>query len=237
MGNKVFEFVRRAPGIEIDEFHQRWRDEYAAELMATTAAERSLRRFELNHRLPDDYARARHDFEFDDAGYDGVEVRWHDTLEDLEAFESDPEIRAVVARHRPGLFAPETMRVVTADPSVIVDKPGRETAGAKMLCILHRQADLDPVVFHEHWRKNHGGLFQNIESLNEPLIGYDQNHGIATDTEFDGVTEQWFADLDTFFRSLNAEANVTDVGPDVAYLLDPASIHYVMAGRPTVVLG
>jgi hypothetical protein len=237
MGVKVFEFVRRAPGVEVDEFHRRWRDEYAADLMATTAAERSLRRLELNHRLPGDYARDRHAFEVADAGFDGVEVRWHDSLEDLEAFESDPEIDAVVSRHRGGLLTDDTMRVVTLDPDVIVDKPGRDTAGAKMLCILHRHRGLEAAPFHEHWRTNHGGLFQNIAELNEPLIGYDQNHGIETEAAFDGVTEQWFADLDTFFGSLSAEANVTDVGPDVAYMLDPASIHFIMAGQPTVVLG
>ena len=54
---------------------------------------------------------------------------------------------------------------------------------------------------------------------------------------FDGVTEQWFASLDTFVESLDAPSHRTEVEPDVAYLLDPASIHFVMAGPPTVVIG
>ena len=237
MSIKVFEFVRRAPGLSIDAFQRRWREELAAEIAASPVARRHLRRYELNHRLAADYARDRHALEVADAGFDGVDVRWFENLAEIEAFECDAVLADRIARHRANLFAPGSLRVITADPDVIVDKPGREAAKAKLLCILRRNRALAAAPFHVHWKSHHGGLFQRIPELNDPMIAYDQNHGLAIDAPFDGVTEQWFADLAAFVESLHAEANVTDVAPDVAYMLDPSSIHFIMAGRPTVVVG
>jgi hypothetical protein len=237
MGVKVFEFVRRAKGLTIAEFHRRWRDELAAEVAAVPTARRRLRRFELNPRLEADYRRDRHALEVADVGCDGVEVRWFDDRAALAAFEQDPELAPRLAALRAHLFDGPTLRVVTADPDVIVDKPGRELAGAKLLCILRRNAALEAAPFHAHWKSHHGGLFQRIPELNEPLIAYDQNHGIETDAAYDGVTEQWFADLATFGESLRPEANVTLVAPDVAYMLDPKSVHFLMAGPPVVLVG
>ena len=237
MGIKVFEFVRRAPGLGSEEFQRRWRDEFASVLAASQAAKRHLQRYELNHRLAADYKRDRHALEVADVGCDGVDVRWFESQHDLDAFEGDSALAARIAEPRERLFAPNPMRVVTADPEVILDKAGRKSAGAKLLCILRRNRALEPAPFHAHWKTHHGGLFQTIPSLCDPIIAYDQNHGLASDAPFDGVTEQWFADLTSFAESLRAEANVTDVAPDVAYMLDPKGVHFIMAGRPTVVVG
>ena len=77
-----------------------------------------------------------------------------------------------------------------------------------MLCILRRNGALDLDTFHEHWLKNHGGLFQTIPELTDPLWGYEQNHGLRDpDAAFDGVTEQWFESLDSFVESLSAPAH------------------------------
>lgn len=237
MGIKVFEFVRRAAGLGSDEFQRRWRDEFAADLVAGPAAKRHLRRYELNHRLPADYKRDRHALEVADVGCDGVDVRWFETRQDLAAFEADLARTSRIADRHGRLFAPSSLRVVTADPDVILSKPGRETAEAKLLCILRRNRALESAPFHAHWKSHHGGLFQRIPALRDPIIAYDQNHGLESDAAFDGVTEQWFSDLAAFAESLRAEANVSDVAPDVAYMLDPTGIHFIMAGRPTVVLG
>ena len=106
-----------------------------------------------------------------------------------------------------------------------------------MLCILRRNEALDLDTFHEHWTTNHGGIFQTIPELTDPLLGYEQNHGLRDpNAAFDGVTEQWFESLDTFVESLAAPAHADVVSPDVAYMLDPSSINFIMAGKPTVVI-
>jgi len=235
MGIKVFEFVRRAPGLPIEAFQSRWRDEFAAGLAATPAARDALARWELNLRLAADYRRDRHALEVSDAGFDGVDVRWFESEDALAAFERDPRVADATTRARGTLVAPDSLRVVTADPIAILAGPGRETAQAKLLCILRRNPALAAAPFHAHWERHHGGLFQRLPALRDPILAYDQNHGVATDAAFDGVTEQWFADLATFAESLRAEENVTDVAPDVAYMLDPKGVHFIMAGPPVVV--
>jgi hypothetical protein len=166
-------------------------------------------------------------------------VQWFDSLEAFREFEAHPARQEIYAIDQPRFRTTDTAAVLTHDASVIVDKPGgRERAGLKLICILRRNEGLELPAFHDHWLRNHGGLFQDIESLNEPLLAYDQNHGLdLPDAEFDGVTEQWFTSMDDWLASLDAPEHTTVVEPDVAYLLDPSSIQFILAGPPTVVIG
>jgi uncharacterized protein (TIGR02118 family) len=237
MGVKVFEFLRRKQGTTADQFHTYWRDEHGPALADDPSLRRHIKRYELNHRLPEDYARDRQEGEFADIGWDGVAVLWFDSVEDMRALSSEAGM-AAVRDSAPEFREDERLIVVTEDPEIIVSTPRRDEATAKMLCILRRNPALDLDTFHEHWVKNHGGLFQTIPELNEPLLGYEQNHGLRDpNAAFDGVTEQWFESIDTFVESLSAPAHAEVVNPDVAYMLDPSSINFVMAGKPTVVIG
>jgi hypothetical protein len=237
MGIKVFEFLRRKKGTTPEQFHAYWRDVHARKLADDPDLRRHVVRYELNHRLPADAERDRQAGEFDDAGWDGVAVLWFDSVDEMRALGAEPAM-AAVREDAPSFREDERLIVVTEDPEIIVSTPKRDQAGAKMLCILRRNPALDLDTFHEHWVKNHGGLFQTIPELNEPLWGYEQNHGLRDpDAAFDGVTEQWFESLDSFVESLSAPAHNDVVNPDVAYMLDPKSINFVMAGKPTVVIG
>ena len=236
MGIKVFEFLRRAAGKTSDEFHADWRDVHGPMLADDPELRRHVKRYELNHRLPSDAGRERSAAEVRDDGWDGVAVLWLDSMEELRALSAEPGM-APIRERAPGLHQDERLIVVTQDPDVIVSTPQRDEAGAKMLCILHRNPTLDLDTFHHHWLTHHGGLFQNVPGLREPLLGYDQNHGLRDpDAAFDGVTEQWFESLETFVKSLSDPAVAEQVNPDVAYMLDPASIHFVMTGKPTVLI-
>jgi hypothetical protein len=237
MGIKLFEFGRRRDGLTADEFHARWAELYSGRQAGDPTLARHVQRCELNHRLAEDYVRDRYRPEGTGAGWDGVAVTWFDSLAALEAWQAEPAHAAFVDAQLE-LREPEQLVVVTHDPEPIVDKPERTDAGAKMVCILHRNAALDLATFHEHWLHHHGGLFQRIPELNEPLLAYDQNHGIdLPDADFDGVTEQWFTSYATFLGSLGVPAVETEVNPDVAHFLDQSSIEFVMAGPPTVVVG
>jgi hypothetical protein len=236
MGIKLFEFLRRKAGTTREQFHADWRDVHGPMLANEPDLRRHVKRYELNHRLDSDSGRARTDAEVRDDGWDGVAVLWFDSIDELRALSGEPAMAAIRER-APRLHEDERLIVVTEDPEVIVSTPRREEAGAKMLCILRRNAALDLDTFHDHWLKHHGGLFQNVPELRAPLLGYDQNHGLRDrDSAFDGVTEQWFESLDTFVASLSAPAVANAVNPDVAFMLDPASIHFVMTGRPTVLI-
>lgn len=238
MGIKLFTFGRRREGMDVDEFQAYWRDVHAPLLADEPTLARHVRRFELNHRLPDDYVRDQYRPEGTEPGYDGVAVLWFDSMDAFRALLAEPAHEAVAAdganfREDGGPL------VFTHDPELIVDNGDRDAAGAKMVCILRRNHGLDDqqAEFHRHWLEHHGGLFQTVPELNEPLVGYDQNHGLdLPGAAYDGVTEQWFESYATFLGSLGVPAVAELVNPDVAYFLDQPTIEFVMAGPPTVVI-
>jgi len=239
MGIKLFAFIRRRPGMAPDDFHAFWRDEHAAWIAANPELRRHLRRYELNHRIAEDYAREQTSGEVASGDYDGVAVMWFDSLDAFTAFNTAPGFAEWRAEDAPKFRAPETATVITDDATVIVDDPRRAEAQLKLLCILRRNdayaTRLD--AFHDHWREHHGGLFRTIPELRDPLYGYDQNHGIGgPDADFDGVTEQWFANLPDWVQSLTVPSHAQVVEPDVASFLDPVRMAFVLAGRPTVVV-
>ncbi len=237
MGIKLFTFGRRKEGMTTDEFHTYWRDVHAPLLADDPTLRRHVRRFELNHRLPEDYARDAYRPEGAGAGYDGVAVLWFDSMDEFQAMLAEPT-HGAVDDDGANFREDAQLLVFTQDADVIVDKGERASVGAKMVCILRHNAALDLPTFHDHWLKHHGGLFQDIAELNEPLLAYDQNHGLdLPGAAFDGVTEQWFESFDTFVESLSVPAVARDVNPDTAYFLDMATIEFVMAGPPTVVIG
>ncbi len=167
MGIKVFEFLRRAKGMSSEEFHADWRDVHGPMLANDPDLRRHVTRYELNHRLPHDLSGASLADDVRDDGYDGVAVLWLDSMEELRALSAEPGMAAIRER-APRLHEEERLIVVTEDPNVIVSTPNRDEAGAKMLCILRRNAALDLDTFHDHWLNHHGGLFQNIPELRDP---------------------------------------------------------------------
>jgi uncharacterized protein (TIGR02118 family) len=216
MGVKLFEFLRRKAGTTPAQFNAHWRDVHTPLLTDEPTLRRHVRRYELNHRLVADAERDRVDGEVADTGWDGVAVLWFDDVEALRAFGNEPAVAALYA-DAPAFREDERLIVVTEDPDTIVSTPRRDEAGAKMLCILRRNAALDLDTFHEHWLHHHGGLFQTIPELGDPLRGYEQNHGLRDpNAAFDGVTEQWFESLDTFVQSLSVPAVAEVMNPDVA---------------------
>lgn len=232
---KLLEFVRRRPGLNPEAFHAEWREQQTHFFANAPEAAQWVLRRELNHRLPEDYVRARHVAETTGLEWDGVEVSWFSSLEDFQALKDSPAFIEFRERENSAYRGADRAQVLTRDAIRIVDKPGaRERAGLKLLCILRRRPGLDRAHFLRHWREHHGGLFRDIPDLNEPLLGYDQNHGLA-DAEYDGVTEQWFASLPEWLDSLNVPANFDQVIPDVGYMLDPESIQFILAGQPTLV--
>jgi uncharacterized protein (TIGR02118 family) len=233
MGVKLFEFFRRVEGTTPDQFTQHWRTVHAPLITDEATLRRHVRRYELNIRLDADRARDTADA----PGWDGVAVLWFDSVDDMRALSAEPAMEALRA-DAPNARADERLIVITAEPDTIIDTGHRAEAQAKMVCILRRTPGLDLDAFHAHWLNHHGGLFQTIPELRDPLWGYDQNHGLRDpNAAFDGVTEQWFESYDSFVESLRAPSHETVVNPDVASFLDPASINFIMAGQPIVALG
>jgi EthD domain len=199
-------------------------------------AARFVRGQELYVRLSADEDRPRSELETPDSGFDAVSVTWLDSLSDFEALRAEPTYPELVAAELK-LRSPEVAAVVTAAPDIIVGPAGGvPESQMSLICILAHKPELSLPEFHEHWLKTHGGLFQNIPELHDPLWGYEQNHGIpVAGFDYDGVTQQWFPSLAAWTASLEAPAHADIVFPDMRSFLDQDSIHFILAGPPRVV--
>ena len=231
MGIKLFAFGRRRGGRDARGVPPWWEDVHARQVADEPTLRRHVRRYELNHRLPEDYARDRYRPE-------GTGRRLGRRRRAVVRLAGRP--RGTPRPSPPSRPMPTTaaefrddaqLVVVTHDPDVIVAKPERVDAGAKMVCILRRNPALDAATFHDHWLHHHGGLFQRIPELNEPLLAYEQNHGLdSPDAAFDGVTEQWFTSL-RHLRRLARRGGGRPRGQPGRRLLPRPGQHRVRDGR------
>jgi uncharacterized protein (TIGR02118 family) len=110
----------------------------------------------------------------------------------------------------------------------------------RLTCLLRRKAGLTPAEFHEHWRTVHGPLIVNSQS-GQHVLRYEQHprplddYG-ADDDGFDGVTVQWFADMDAY-RAHMAEPDFGDIWHDIERFLDTDRLHFVLTEHPRLVMG
>ncbi len=234
-----FTFVRRAAGQSPESFHAAWRDRHLSLLDDNPALRSGVLHWELLHRMDEDYARSREATELEGLQWDGVSVQSVKDEAALAALDAALAGSALAPGKDGDLLAATRSSVLTAAPTVIVERPGgKEQAGMRLSAILRHNAALDLPAFHQHWRENHGGLYRNVPALSEPVLHYDQNHGLdLPGAGFDGVTEQWFASLDAWVDSICVPEQSGMIEPDVAYFLEPGSISYVLSGKPTVLIG
>jgi len=243
---KLFSFLSRRSGVDVETFQRSWRDDYAAGLGAQPAFRAGVLRYEQNHRIAKDYERTRDPSEHD-SSFDGVAVLWFESEAAFSTFANDAALRAWSEEAAaPFLDVAATRWLLTREPDVIVDRPqGRERAGAKLISVFRRNPRLDLQAFRTHWREKHGPLYVDVPALAHDILAYDQNPRIDADYErdepnapgYDGVTEQWFESLDAFSDSLRLPENRELVAPDVGRLLDHTAIEFLMTEWPQGALG
>lgn len=74
----------------------------------------------------------------------------------------------------------------------------------KIVFLVHKRADLDREDFRRYWRETHGPIAARLPGLRK----YVQNHALqgpdASNPEYDGFTELWFDDVESFQRALES---------------------------------
>jgi hypothetical protein len=235
---KLFEFLRAPVGSTEPGIHERWAEERTAWLGERPELAQYLWRHELYERPAVDEGRPRAEVEMPDTGFEAVSVQWFESLAAYDALRTAPgatELRDLDLSFR-RMPAPS---VLTGPPDIIVGPPGGDPSSTRtLICILRHAPGMDLAKFHDHWLHHHGGLFQTLPELRDPLLGYEQNHGLnLADAEYDGVTQQWFASIDTWTTSLEVPAHAEIVGPDMEFFLDPESINFIIAEPPKRIFG
>jgi uncharacterized protein (TIGR02118 family) len=87
---KLIVVVKRNAAMSPAQFHEYWRTEHARKVNSIPACAKYIRRYVQAHTLESEYAAG-------EPAYDGTAELWFDSIEDKDAFYSDPDYLAVIA--------------------------------------------------------------------------------------------------------------------------------------------
>jgi uncharacterized protein (TIGR02118 family) len=111
----------------------------------------------------------------------------------------------------------------------------------RLTCILRRRPGMSPAEFHRHWEEVHGPLIPTTASGSH-VLRYEQHprplddYAGADDPGYDGVTVQWFADMEAY-RAHMAEEDFAVVWADITSFLDVDRLAFVVTEHPRLFIG
>lgn len=233
---KVIAFVKRADGLEVEDFHARWRGRHAELIRNSPAAERALVRYEQSHRSLKDY-------NHDDCIYDGAAVQWYRDWDSFIAMVSDAEYQATVGVDERALFDQSNMLVVfTEVEDVIVPRPDDLAAPyTRLVCAVRRKPAMDLDEFHTYWLEQHGPLNRDDADIRRFFLAYEQNHRLRSDydrpgCDIDGVTIQTFASASKFFEMAMDPIYEARIHPDELKFLARDDLIWMLTDAEDVIL-
>jgi uncharacterized protein (TIGR02118 family) len=118
---------------------------------------------------------------------------------------------------------------------------GKHAQMIKVTILLRRNQALNPEQFVAHHKGKHAALFTSIAIVKDTVRGYVQQHslGIAVpglpDPKYDGATELWFDDIESFGRCFSDPEYMRIVRPDEITFLDLAACDFLISTQNVIV--
>jgi len=218
---KLICFVTRNPALGVDEFHDRWRNEHAPKVAEHPATQGRLVGYELHRRKPRDYERT-------DVPYDGVAVQRYSSLDDFMTMLGEPDYAQLMAAEGDLIDLSTSLVIFTRPEHVVIEGPSPRPDGTtKLFAAIHRRPGTTVDQFREHWSTKHATVNRDTPSIARHILRYEQNVA-QDDSEFDGVTIQWFASTREFFAMATEPEQATVVEPDEAELLERSTLTWIL---------
>ena len=104
----------------------------------------------------------------------------------------------------------------------------------KLICFLKRKPGMSVGDFRDHWLNDHGPLVRSSPGLARHIVRYEQNHRLDADYEresgggFDGVTVQWFRELEDFYAFAAEPGYRESISVDEERFLDRSNLRFVL---------
>ena len=197
---KVFALDPRRPDLTEEQFHAHWRGPHAELALRI----RSQRRYVQNHRLPVKVPGLA------PCIYDGMAEVWFDDFAAADGLLTDPDYTEYSFLDEPNFIDMTRIRFFSTGERVVLEGPpiAREADLVKVLLLLSRLPGLSPGAFDERWLP-HGasavaampGLLRHVQCPTSPE-SYAKG-----EPAFDGVSELWWPDTDTFRRDWAAASS------------------------------
>ena len=178
---KTITFIKRKPGMNLDEFGQYWRTKHAPIVTKLPG----LRRYIQCHTIPSGYRNG-------EPAFDGVAEVWFDSTGAMRETANTAEYRAVRA-DEPNFLDMSKMDFVITEERVQKDA----TADPSMVHLVEfvkRKPGMEVEAFQRHWREIHGPLGAKIPQVRRYVQCHVRPAAYRDGRQppYDGVAEVWF---------------------------------------------
>jgi uncharacterized protein (TIGR02118 family) len=219
---KVLTFIRRKPGMAVDEFQHYWRARHPDVVTRLPG----IRRYVQSHVLPAAYAKG-------EPPYDGIAEVWADDTEALRAM-TRSAVHADLVADEARFIDRARMGFIVTEEHVVVDGKGGDVKAVELLA---RRPDLTVEAFQQHWRQVHAPLAAKVPGVRRYVISATRASAYAAGRSpaWDGAALMWFdapEALGTAARSPEYRALVEDR----AGFLAPGSPPFLLT-REHVIVG
>ena len=238
---KLVCFFRRKRGMSVADFHVHWRESHGPLIADTPELAKHLVRYEQNHRLISDYERDTNG----PAGFDGATVQWLESMAGFHGFVREPKYAELIAPDEATFLDRESITLLFTEDDDVKIEGRREDANVKLLALLKRKPGITAAEFHRHWSGSHASIFKNTPQVARHIIAYQQSHRLEKDYErdasgsagFDGLAEQWYANLSEFQQMVAEPLYADSVPADEERFVDRPAIEFLLSQPPDVIIG
>ena len=180
---KIVAFLKRKPGMSVEDFLAYWRTTHAGIVMKMP----NIRRYVQSHTLLSGYRKG-------EPAYDGVAELWFENTDAMRALAPTAEYAAVMADEN-NFLDPARRGSIITDEHVIKNGAIPSNAVKNIEFVTHKPG-MSIEAFQKHWREIHGPLGASIPVVQR----YVQSHTRLSiyksgkTPAYDGVAITWFDD-------------------------------------------
>jgi uncharacterized protein (TIGR02118 family) len=221
---KVLTFLKRKPGMPVEEFQQYWLRHHPAVVTRLPG----VRRYVQSHVVPSGYRKG-------EPPWDGIAEVWADDTDALRAMTHSPEHPAVQADEAKFIDR-ASMGVIITEEHVVTDgAPGPDAV--KGVEFLNRQSGTSIDEFQRHWRGPHASILTTIPGLSRCVLSATRRSAYTAGRApaYDGVTLMWFESADALRAAAGSTAYASAVA-DRVHFLAPGSAPFIVT-REHVITG
>jgi uncharacterized protein (TIGR02118 family) len=222
---KVLTFIKRRPGMAVEEFQQYWLTRHPAVVTRLPG----VRRYVQSHALPSAYRKG-------EPPWDGIAEVWADDTEALRAMTRSPE-HAHVQADEAQFIDRASMGFIVTEEHVLVDGVAGSEA-VKGVEFLTRRPGMSVDDFQRHWSEPHGAILRSIPGLARCVLSATRRSAYTAGRApvYDGATLMWFDSPDAL-RAAATSSAYADAVADRAHFLAPGSPLFIVTREHIITAG
>jgi uncharacterized protein (TIGR02118 family) len=222
---KVITFIRRKPGMSVEEFQGYWRTRHPEVVTRLPG----VRRYIQSHTLLSAYRDG-------EPTYDGIAEVWADDTAALRAMTQSPHHAALQADEA-RFIDRASMGVIVTEDHVVKDGTAAPDTAVKSVDFLVRKAGMPVDEFQRHWLLVHGPIAAAIPALRRYVESHTRRSAYEAGRvpSYDGAAITWYDSVEAF-RAAAAGAEYSRVATDGPSFLAMDRVRSILT-REHVIVG